>query len=160
MSSNNRVVCGHTGGRKKTSVSILFKPASQVSIMERVQCSFCNDVMSKSGTRMAMHIKKCKKCPVEVKYKLLNDDTIMSKKITTETIQRKATCKFKNLISSNSTNVTNFVSDPLKNSEPISRSGKSCSIFDSMKQCEKVSTFFFFCMVYLFLIVYLRLFLS
>ena len=113
MSSNNRVVCGHTGGRKKTSVSILFKLASQVSKIERVQCSFCNDVMSKSGTRMAMHIKKCKKCPVEVKYKFLNG-TIMSKKITTKTIQRKATCKFKNLISSNSTNVTNIFSDPLK----------------------------------------------
>nr|XP_047131849.1 uncharacterized protein LOC124810878 [Hydra vulgaris] len=142
--NSKKVVCCHTGGITKTTVSTLFKPASQVSKMERVQCSFCNDIMSKSGTRMAMHIKKCKKCPAEVKHKFLNDEIVVQKHPVKDIIQSKIISQFKNLIPNNNfKSVTNIAptlnSDALKHSEPTSKSGKSCLMFDSMKLCEKES---------------------
>ena len=150
MSINSKkVVCCHTGGRTKTTVSTLFKPASQVSKMERVQCSFCNDIMSKSGTRMMMHIKKCKKCPAEVKHKFLNDEIVVQKRPVKDIIQSKIACQIKNLITNNNFKIVTSIapalnSDALKHSEPISKNGKSCSMFDSMKLCEKVSINIFY----------------
>lgn len=57
-------------GRKKAEVSCLFRVLREPQKKTpQVECTFCALQMSRNGTRMIEHIRKCLKCPGEVKQK-------------------------------------------------------------------------------------------
>lgn len=56
-------------GRKKHPLAHLFKDIvlSGSGKTPRVKCTFCSKETAKNGTRMALHLRKCLKCPPAVK---------------------------------------------------------------------------------------------
>ena len=60
-------------GRKTSVVESLFKsaPADSTFKTKRVKCIFCSTIISKNGTRMVNHIRKCEKCTDDIKAKYL-----------------------------------------------------------------------------------------
>ena len=60
-------------GRKTSIVESLFKsaPADSTFKTKRVKCIFCSTILSKNGTCMVNHIRKCKKCTDDIKAKYL-----------------------------------------------------------------------------------------
>ena len=58
-------------GRKTSIVESLFKsaPADSTFKTKRVKCIFCSTIISKNGTHMVNHIRKCEKCTDDIKAK-------------------------------------------------------------------------------------------
>ncbi|XP_050497765.1 uncharacterized protein LOC126878916 isoform X3 [Diabrotica virgifera virgifera] len=71
MSSNSSSCSSRESrGRKSCKVSSLFKMLkTQKKKTPQVECTFCTLQLSKNGTRLLEHIKKCLKCLEEVKIK-------------------------------------------------------------------------------------------
>uniref|UniRef100_A0A6P7G723 Uncharacterized protein LOC114338410 isoform X2 n=2 Tax=Diabrotica virgifera virgifera TaxID=50390 RepID=A0A6P7G723_DIAVI len=70
MSSNSSSCSSRESrGRKSCKVSSLFKMLKTQKKNPQVECTFCTLQLSKNGTRLLEHIKKCLKCPEEVKIK-------------------------------------------------------------------------------------------
>ena len=64
----------HDTSRKKTDSSCLsfFKPVTGNFKIPKVKCYFCCVIVTKNGSRMKLHIQKCKKCTDNIKQKYLN----------------------------------------------------------------------------------------
>ena len=58
------------GGRRKSILIKHFKPILSDSKVPKIRCIFCLDQLSKNGTRMMQHLKKCKKAPETVTVSL------------------------------------------------------------------------------------------
>lgn len=67
-------------GRKSTPVASLFTEIFTTAKIPRVRCTFCSFELSKSGSRMETHIKKCSKVPEMIKEKYVKSN-IPAKKI-------------------------------------------------------------------------------
>lgn len=87
-------------GRKKVAVACLFsKAVGGTAKTEQVKCNFCCLKLSKGGTRMRQHIKKCVKCPNDVKKKYDLDADAEANKVSRKVGTKVQVPNLKNLSS-------------------------------------------------------------
>lgn len=63
-------------GRKKHPLTSLFKDIPLSGKTPRVKCTFCSKETAKNGSRMALHLQKCLKCPPAVKNKYFKENAV------------------------------------------------------------------------------------